>query len=66
MANLNGRESIISEGNSYGLPIFCYCNHSGMKSDDRAFTTMEDFFNAFPGAEVTALEAVDGEVRVYC
>lgn len=66
MANLNGRENIIAEGNAYGLPIFCYDNYSEAKADGRAFSSMENFFNAFPGAEVTALEAVGGEVRAYC
>lgn len=65
MTNIN-RESIIAEGNSYGLPIFCYSNYSEEKEDDRAFSTMEDFFKAFPSAEVTDLESVGGEVRVYC
>lgn len=60
------RKDIIAKGNSYRLPIFCYCNMQGIKIADRAFQTMEEFFEAFPGAEVTNLEAVDGEVRVYC
>lgn len=66
MTGIGGRESIIAEGNNYGLPIFGYDNMLDTKLDNRAFTCMEDFFNAFPSAEVTEIEAVNGEVRVYC
>lgn len=48
-----------------GCKIYCYdCDTE--ERDDRAFDSMDEFFEAFPSAEITFVEAVGEEIRVYC
>lgn len=52
--------------NEKGRRIYCYDCDTAEKADQRSFANMEEFFEAFPAAEIGSVTVCGKEIRVYC